>query len=571
MGGRDLPVIVVILVFVATMSGCIGDEEPNKSPEAFAGADVDAEVGEKIIFQGTGLDDDGSIVEYRWDYDGDGHWDYEGDQGARIHTYARVGSFKARLQVLDDEGAKAEDWRWVNVTTSVNITINWTQSDAYVVMVSEKLDASDLEVDWTLLNVGPTPITRTFNMDSGLVKVANGTYQFEPQLGILAAGQRHLVDVRLGEILIGSREVVVVNTSEPAKPYTVTYFEEVSDLRFRYENWTNYYRNGTVELDVQLDHWRGQFEGSGYENLFTNSSDIAVSQRLNLTNVTVLTGGGGDWGRTWWRWGGHGFVEQWSPTGFYAFAQIWDLERAIEDGVWTMDTWRRVGRYSGYNDTNGTFEWTRKSQGNMIHQNGEGELFEALKIKTERSFVGTDRGMNFTLHNLTFDYDASRDVFENRTLFRESDQEVGHQNETGAWLWTNSTFVGYLDENGDGLANPDPIPFDPERASEFRGPRPQVISVGDRFRATNPFGVSLYYKAFRTNTSNLSTPQGVVPVHGIYVEAIHNSTWGDVWHWFWVLEDGPHPGLTFEESVLVNHAGYGGGSYRRYRNILGTG
>ena len=66
----------------------------------------------------------------------------------------------------------------------------------------------------------------------------------------------------------------------------------------------------------------------------------------------------------------------------------------------------------------------------------------------------------------------------------------------------------------------------------------------------------------------MQVPTGQMNVTGVLVEAIWNGTCGDVLHWYWVLTDGPLPGLVFEERVRVDRHDYGGGSYDWYRNVI---
>ncbi|UCC94043.1 MAG: hypothetical protein JSW25_05120, partial [Thermoplasmata archaeon] len=187
--------------------------------------------------------------------------------------------------------------------------------------------------------------------------------------------------------------------------------------------------------------------------------------------------------------------------------------------------------------------------------------------RSEKLFEGTNVGYGFYLHNLTFDYDANRLIFDNRTIFRESIQEVGLERTEGNWSWTNTSWTGFPDELGDEDFNPDALDYDPELGARFVGTRPRVLHVGDAFSATNFYGVTIPYLAKRRDTEPLQTSDGRINVTGVLVESIHNSTWGDVLHWFWVLEDGPLPGLVFEERLSIDRAVYSGGSYDWYRNI----
>ena len=91
--------------------------------------------------------------------------------------------------------------------------------------------------------------------------------------------------------------------------------------------------------------------------------------------------------------------------------------------------------------------------------------------------------------------------------------------------------------------------------------------LGDVFTATNFYNVTIAYTAKRLDSAPLDTDIGTLNVTGVLVEAIHNSTWGNALHWMWVLEDGPLPGLVYEERARVQRDMYGGGTYDWYRNI----
>lgn len=53
-------------------------------------------------------DGEGSIVHYRWDFDGDASWDWEGGtKEDRSFTYLSAGSYQAQLQVEDEDGGTA--------------------------------------------------------------------------------------------------------------------------------------------------------------------------------------------------------------------------------------------------------------------------------------------------------------------------------------------------------------------------------------------------------------------------------------------------------------------------------
>lgn len=568
MRGAKVSLLAIVLV-TASLAGCFGNDGDNEEPIAEAGIDVEVEVGEEVIFSGTGLDNDGSVVMFWWDFEGDGEWDWSGEIGSRIHVYDRPGDYLAVLRVEDDEGARSTDSRWVNVTASVHITVDWASSSTFVVHVSASLDVDDMEVDWVLNGESPTPVTRTFTHDAGIVKVNNTTYTVSPTV-VLEGGQRHLVKVRLGEVVIARRSIEVVDASDASGAYDAVYTSTLWDARTYGGNVTELWRNGTLSVESRIGWSRGEFNGTGSWYTYTNRSGVITEQWVTLDDVVARMDLGTDFGQTWWSHSGHGDMNQSSEAGFYVFAYVWDFLHEMDNGSLVHDDWRRVGRYTDSgdpNNTTGTFEWLRTTQGNMVFQNGEGDLYEVLKITSERTYEGTNRGQEFYLHNLSMEFDASRLIFDNRTIYIEGTQEFGMANDSGTWRWQNTTFSEYLDEGGDQVYNPDPLDYDPELGVRISGPRPRVLVVGDAFTATNFYGVALTYVAKRADTGPMDTPTGPVNVTGVLAEAISNTTWGNMLHWFWVLEDGPLPGLVFEERVSVARQVYGGGTYDLYRNI----
>jgi len=447
--------LVLTLLLTVPLAGCVSEDGDNKQPVAQAGPDVKAEVGEEVIFSGSGLDDDGSIVSFRWDFYGNGEWDWSGEIGARIHVYDRPGNFEAVLQVEDDEGAKATDTRWVNVTATVLITVNWTATSQFIVHVSQRLAVGNMEVDWTLEGEGPTPITRTFTHDAGIERVNDTAYTVDPSV-VLDPGQRHIVKVRLGTIVVARRTIDVVDTSGAEGAYDATYHHNLWDERLYGDHYTQLWRNGTLDVESRIGWTLAEFQGNGTLYTFTNRTGVITEQWVTLDEAAARMTLGAEFDESWWRYVGHGSVNQTSVTGLYIFAYVWDYEREMDNGSLIKDDWRRVGRYTGANDTNGSFVWNRTTEGNQVRQNGEGELYEVLVVRSDKYFEGTNLGRDFSFHNLTLDYDASRLIFDNRTILRESAQEVGFANGSGVWTWSNTSWTGFLDEGGDMVFNPDP-------------------------------------------------------------------------------------------------------------------
>ncbi|MEP0814828.1 MAG: PKD domain-containing protein [bacterium] len=75
----------------------------------------------EVSFNATGSSDaDGSIVEYAWDWDGNGQYDAITDGGIARYTFNSAGSPQVKVRVEDDDGARATD----TITITVNVEGN---------------------------------------------------------------------------------------------------------------------------------------------------------------------------------------------------------------------------------------------------------------------------------------------------------------------------------------------------------------------------------------------------------------------------------------------------------------
>jgi PKD repeat protein len=88
----------------------------NKPPLADAGPDRTGEAGGTLTFYGTGIDPEGNIASYQWDFDGDGGWDYSGPEGTALFTYNVVGEYTAYLKVTDGAMPSANDTDYCKLT-----------------------------------------------------------------------------------------------------------------------------------------------------------------------------------------------------------------------------------------------------------------------------------------------------------------------------------------------------------------------------------------------------------------------------------------------------------------------
>jgi PKD repeat protein len=79
-------------------------------------SDTTISIKDSIELYGTAADNDGTIVEYAWDFDGDGTFDYtSATQITAGYRYNNVGKYNAVLRVTDDDGKITKDTAVVTV------------------------------------------------------------------------------------------------------------------------------------------------------------------------------------------------------------------------------------------------------------------------------------------------------------------------------------------------------------------------------------------------------------------------------------------------------------------------
>lgn len=77
----------------------------NQPPDATAGKDMTVAVGELAHFNGTGVDADGFLVKYQWDFYGNGIFEYNSTStGETTWTYQVVGVYHPVFRITDNDG-----------------------------------------------------------------------------------------------------------------------------------------------------------------------------------------------------------------------------------------------------------------------------------------------------------------------------------------------------------------------------------------------------------------------------------------------------------------------------------
>jgi len=95
-------------------------EQGDSSPTAALTAPANATVGSEVTFDASNSTDDGTIVEYRWDPDGDGTVDGTTSEPTYAHTYETAGNFEPSVTVVDDDNVTATASATVQVVSAGN-------------------------------------------------------------------------------------------------------------------------------------------------------------------------------------------------------------------------------------------------------------------------------------------------------------------------------------------------------------------------------------------------------------------------------------------------------------------
>ena len=91
----------------------------NSAPSAdFAYSPSSPSVGEDVTLDASAsYDPDGTVVYYKWDFDGDGNYDRTSENPTTVTSYSQAGSYDVKLKIIDDEEAEATVTNTISVGT----------------------------------------------------------------------------------------------------------------------------------------------------------------------------------------------------------------------------------------------------------------------------------------------------------------------------------------------------------------------------------------------------------------------------------------------------------------------
>ncbi len=85
-------------------------------PKALVDTAVTVGVGDTTWFRGEGLKRCGGVIEFAWDFDGDGKWDWKSAVNEKLpYVFHRPGNYYAKFQVTGDDGVRGSAIRIIRV------------------------------------------------------------------------------------------------------------------------------------------------------------------------------------------------------------------------------------------------------------------------------------------------------------------------------------------------------------------------------------------------------------------------------------------------------------------------
>jgi PKD repeat protein len=221
-------------------------------------------VGEEVSFDASAsTDSDGSIVEYRWDFDGDGSVDATTQSPTTTHTFSTAGDHAVTLTVVDDDGATNSTTQ----TVSVGEATGFIEGD---VIDPNGTPLSDATVKITDTSTGTVveTLTTDSNGDVGPVELPTGTYE------VTASKQGYTSDsttVELGEGETVIATLILETTDQNDPPTAAFSFSPTSPMT---GETVTFDASESTDSDGSIVEYRWDFDGDGSVDATTQSASI---------------------------------------------------------------------------------------------------------------------------------------------------------------------------------------------------------------------------------------------------------------------------------------------------------
>ncbi len=233
-----------------------------------------------VTFTASATDPDGTIVNYAWDFDGDGKTDINGTSDTETYTYSSAGTYNATVTVTDDQGATATDSIQITVSTyentppTVTLTANpssgKTPLDVQFTASANDTDGTITTYEWDLDGDGD------FEKNTGSSEITSYTYNTEGTYNVTVrvtddAGATATDTVK---ITVNANTAPVVNlTADPLSgtaPLTV--YVEANATK----------QDGTITKYAWDFDGDGQYDTEGTENTANHTYDTEGTYRVRV-------------------------------------------------------------------------------------------------------------------------------------------------------------------------------------------------------------------------------------------------------------------------------------------------
>lgn len=282
----------------------------NRDPKAEAGNNIEAEIDEKIIFDGSdSIDPDGDVISYKWDF-GDGEY---GAGSKTNHSYSKAGSYTVKLTVSD--GREGED----SDTMLVKIIEQEEEDEMTLSSDSEDNISGPFSKDIIITEVLPNPegsdtvdegeFIEIYNRGSSEVDLE--AWQIDDEDGGSSPYAIEDKKIKAGEYLVfyrGETKLSLNNSDEKARLIypddnitSEVYYEDKAEDGFAYalnsENdwqWTNTPTPGEenviseIEDDSEEENDNNQDKENDNTSLSNNSSVSNNEREESFNSINII-------------------------------------------------------------------------------------------------------------------------------------------------------------------------------------------------------------------------------------------------------------------------------------------
>ncbi len=358
----------------------------NMPPIAEAGPDITVNAGETATFAGRGVDPDGTIVSYAWDFEGDGTFDWMSTTtGNTTHVYNAAGVYSAIFKIVNAEGLADYDVCMVTVNQAGNVPpvadagadatvhagilayLNGTGTDSDGTVVKYEWDfEGDGTFDWTSTTTGHAThtysTTGTFNAvfrvtdDQGATGTDSVTITVVNTLPVANAGADQFATTGV--------EVVLAGSGTDSDGTIVKYeWDFTSDGNYEWASTTTgsvahaYTSAGVYTATLRVT-----------DNIGGTSTDTCVVTVTDTPNEPPIADAGPD------------------QTAYLSGASV--TVHFVGTG---LDTDGTIAKYQWDFDGDGTYDWTSTTTGVVDHDyTADGVYNATLKVTDNLGAYDTD-------------------------------------------------------------------------------------------------------------------------------------------------------------------------------------